>query len=82
MEELLIEAYDLFYLANSRLTSELKKAGIPEHLTQAFNDLIQLQALTNRSYYGKFKDMGALNTVMKKVQAFIDKTDNKSSNPP
>jgi hypothetical protein len=82
MDKLLIEAYDLFYLVSERLDSELKKAGVSEDLTQALKDLIQLQGLANRSYYSNFRDMGALKQSIKKNQAFIDKTDNKTSNEP
>mgnify|MGYP007012350105 CR=1 FL=1 len=82
MDELLVEAYDLFYLVSERLDSELKKAGVSDDLTQAVKDLIQLQGLANRSYYSNFRDMGALTRAIKKNQAFIDNTDNKTSNQP
>jgi len=82
MDELLVEAYDLFYLVSERLDSELKKAGVSDDLTQAVKDLTQLQALANRSYYSNFRDMGALTRAIKKNQAFIDNTDNKTSNQP
>ena len=82
MDKLLIEAYDLFYLVSDRLTEKLKQAGVSDDLTQAVKDLLQLQALTNRSYYSNFKDMGALRQSMRKNQAFIENTDPKEQKQP
>ena len=81
-DELLVEAYDLFYLVSDRLTKELKQAGVSDDLTQAVKDLLQLQALTNRSYYGKFRDMGALRSSIRKNQSFIEATDRKEQKQP
>ncbi len=81
-DELLVEAYDLFYLVSDRLTKELKQAGVSNDLTQAVKVLLQLQALTNRSYYGKFSDMGALRSSIRKNQAFIENTNPKEQKQP